>query len=358
MPAAGKVTPVNVTATRFSTQARTWVLIAGLSALLIAIGGRFLGGAGYLLFGGIAVAFVFVSYWFSDRFAIRSSHAQPISEADDPRLYAIVSDLAQRAGVPMPRVYMIPSEQPNAFATGRNPKHAAVAVTVGLRKYLPEDQIRGVLAHEFAHIKNRDILVSSIAAMIASAISAIANVLQFGMIFGGGSDNRDSPFGGLAALATVIIAPIAAMILQLGVSRQREYLADATGAALIGDSKPLADALETLERGTQAIPLTVNPATASLYIANPLSQGRGWLRCSRPTRRWRRASSAFGRYIAPPATSGSAEPTVMGAAGVPSCRYELKLRRRLTRGARLRPEPAFGDAARPRRGTGEETATQ
>jgi heat shock protein HtpX len=261
---------VNVTATRFSTQARTWVLIAGLSALLVAIGGRFLGGAGYLLFGGISVVFVFVSYWFSDRFAIRAAHAQPISEEDDPRLYAIVRDLAQRAGVPMPRVYLIPSEQPNAFATGRNPKHAAVAVTVGLRKYLPEDQIRGVLAHEFAHIKNRDILVSSIAAMIASAISAIANIMQFGMIFGGGSDNRDNPLGGLAALATVIIAPIAAMILQLAVSRQREYLADATGSALIGDSKPLADALETLERGTAAIPMQVSPATATLYIANPL----------------------------------------------------------------------------------------
>jgi heat shock protein HtpX len=261
---------VNVTATRFSTQARTWVLIAGLSALLVAIGGRFLGGAGYLLFGGVSVAFVFVSYWFSDRFAIRSAHAQPISEADDPRLYAIIGDLAQRAGVPMPRVYMIPSEQPNAFATGRNPKHAAVAVTAGLRKYLPEDQIRGVLAHEFAHIKNRDILVSSIAAMIASAISAVAHILQFGMIFGGGGNNRDSPFGGLAALATVIIAPIAAMVLQLAVSRQREYLADATGAALIGDSKPLADALETLDRGVAAIPMPVSPATATMYIANPL----------------------------------------------------------------------------------------
>ncbi|MDX6619471.1 MAG: heat shock protein HtpX, partial [Gaiellales bacterium] len=238
--------------------------------LLVAIGGRVFGGVGYLLFGGISVGMVFVSYWFSDRFAIRASHAQPISEADDPRLYAIVADLAQRAKVPMPRVFLIPSEQPNAFATGRNPKHSAVAVTVGLRKYLPEDQIRGVLAHEFAHIKNRDILVSSIAAMIASAISAIANILQFGMIFGGGSDNRDNPLGGIAALATIIIAPIAAMVLQLAVSRQREYLADATGAALIGDSKPLADALETLERGVAAIPMPVTPATATMYIANPL----------------------------------------------------------------------------------------
>ena len=268
---------MNVTATRFSTQARTWVLIAGLSALLVAIGGRFLGGAGYLLFGGISVAFVFVSYWFSDRFAIRASHAQPISESDDPRLYAIVADLAQRAKVPMPRVYLIPSEQPNAFATGRNPKHAAMAVTEGLRRYLPEDQIRGVLAHEFAHIKNRDILVSSIAAMIAAAISAIANILQFGMIFGGGSDNRDNPLGMLGALATIIIAPIAAMILQLAVSRQREYLADATGAALIGDAKPLADALETLERGVAAIPMPVTPATAPCTsptrCATPASAG-------------------------------------------------------------------------------------
>jgi heat shock protein HtpX len=266
--------PVNVSATRFSTQARTWVLIAGLSALLVAIGGRVLGGPGYLLFGGFAVVMVFVSYWSSDRFAIRSSHAQPISEEDDPKLYAIVRDLSQRAQVPMPRVYMIPSEQPNAFATGRNPKHAAVAVTAGLRKYLPEDQIRGVLAHEFAHIKNRDILVSSIAAMIASAISAIANILQFGMIFGGNSDNRDGPFGGIAALATVLIAPMAAMVLQLGVSRQREFLADATGAAFLQDSKPLADALETLERGVAAIPMPVAPATATMYIASPL-RGHG-----------------------------------------------------------------------------------
>ena len=178
----------------------------------------------------------------------------------------------------MPRVYVIPSEQPNAFATGRNPKHAAVAVTAGLRKYLPEDQIRGVLAHEFAHIKNRDILVSSIAAMIASAISAIANILQFGMIFGGGSDNRDSPLGGIAALATVIIAPIAAMVLQLAVSRQREYLADATGAALIlGDAKPLADALETLERGVAGDPDARHAGDGDHVHRQPAAPWPAWL---------------------------------------------------------------------------------
>ena len=221
----------------------------------------------------------------------------------------------------MPRVYMIPSEQPNAFATGRNPKHAAVAVTVGLRKYLPEDQIRGVLAHEFAHIKNRDILVSSIAAMIASAISAIANILQFGMIFGGGSDNRDSPFGGLAALATVIIAPIAAMILQLGVSRQREYLADATGAALIGDSKPLADALETLERGVAAIPCPsrrrrrrcTSPTRCAITAWHP---------CSRPTPRWRSASAACARCASPDLTTRGQAPGLTPECAAVGYRYQ------------------------------------
>jgi len=259
---------MNITATRFATKARTWLLIAGLTALLIVIG-SLLGGAFLYLFVGLAIAMNVAGYWFSDKLALRASRAQPVEPGTMPEIEAMVQDLAVRAQVPVPRLYLIPSPQPNAFATGRNPEHAAVAVTQGLLQYLPPDQVRGVLAHEFAHIKNRDILVSSIAAMIASAISAIANILQFGMIFGG-SDNRDSPFGGLAALATVIIAPIAAMILQLGVSRQREYLADATGAALIGDSKPLADALETLDRGVAAIPMPVTPATATMYIANPL----------------------------------------------------------------------------------------
>jgi heat shock protein HtpX len=169
----------------------------------------------------------------------------------------------------VPRLYLIPSEQPNAFATGRNPQHAAVAVTEGLLRHLPPDQVKGVLAHEFAHIKNRDILVSSIAAMVAGAVSAIANVLQFSLFFGG-SDDEDSPLGALGTIAMIVLAPLAAMLLQLGVSRQREYLADATGAKILGTAAPLADALETLERGTQLSPMRVNPATASLYIANPL----------------------------------------------------------------------------------------
>jgi heat shock protein HtpX len=174
--------------------------------------------------------------------------------------------------VPVPRLFLIPSEQPNAFATGRNPEHAAVAVTQGLLQYLPPEQVEGVLAHEFAHIKNRDILVSSIAAMVAGAIAAIANVLQFSMLFGGGDDD-DSPLGLIGTLAVIIVAPIAAALIQLAVSRQREYLADATGAQLMGRAKPLADALETLERGAQALPMNVNPATASMYAVNPLPRG-------------------------------------------------------------------------------------
>jgi heat shock protein HtpX len=171
--------------------------------------------------------------------------------------------------VPVPRLYLIPSEQPNAFTTGRNPAHAAVAVTEGLLAHLPADQVRGVLAHEFAHIKNRDILVSSIAAMVAGTVSAIANLLQFSLLFGG-SDDEESPLGLLGTIAMIVVAPIAAMLLQLAVSRQREYLADATGAQLLGQSAPLADALETLERGSRLLPMRVNPATASLYAANPL----------------------------------------------------------------------------------------
>jgi heat shock protein HtpX len=169
----------------------------------------------------------------------------------------------------VPRLYLIPSDQPNAFATGRNPKHAAVAVTEGLLQLLPPDQVRGVLAHEFAHIKNRDILISSVAAMVSGAIAAIANVLQFSLLFGG-NDEDSGALGLVGTLATIIIAPLAATLLQLAVSRQREYLADATGAQLLGRGAPLANALESLERGAQAAPMAVNPATASLYAVNPL----------------------------------------------------------------------------------------
>jgi heat shock protein HtpX len=259
---------MNITATRFATKTRTWLLIAGLTGLLIAIGALIGGGALYL-FVGLAVLMNVGGYWFSDKLALRASRAQPVEPGTLPELEGIVQDLAQRAQVPVPRLFLIPSEQPNAFATGRNPQHAAVAVTQGLLQHLPSDQIRGVLAHEFGHIKNRDILVSSIAAMIAGAIAAIANILQFSLLFGG--DDEDSgPLGLIGVFATIIFAPLAATLIQLAVSRQREYLADATGAHLLGRAEPLANALETLERGAQALPLNVNPATASLYAVNPL----------------------------------------------------------------------------------------
>ena len=259
---------MNITATRFATKARTWLAIAGLTGLLIAIGALIGGGALYL-FVALAVLMNVAGYWFSDKLALKASRAKPVEPGTLPQLEAMVQELAQRAQVPTPRLYLIPSEQPNAFATGRNPQHAAVAVTQGLLQQLPPDQLKGVLAHEFAHIKNRDILVSSIAAMVAGSISAIANVLQFSLLFGG--DDEDSgPLGLIGTLATIVLAPLAAALLQLAVSRQREYLADATGAQLLGRAAPLADALETLERGARAVPMAVNPATASLYAVNPL----------------------------------------------------------------------------------------
>jgi heat shock protein HtpX len=259
---------MSITATRFATQIRTWLLIAALTALLIVIGGAIGGGALYI-FVALAVLMNVAGYWFSDKLALAASRARPLEPGEIPELEEIARDLAHRAGVPVPRLYLIGSDQPNAFATGRDPAHAAVAVTDGLLHHLPTEQVRGVLAHEFAHIANRDILVASIAAMVAGAVSAIATVLQFSLLFGG-SDDDDSPLGLLGTLVAIIVAPIAATLLQLGVSRQREYLADAAGAKLLGRAAPLADALETLERGSQALPMNVNPATASLYAVNPL----------------------------------------------------------------------------------------
>ena len=259
---------MNIAPTRLATRVRTWLLIAALTALLISIGGVIGGGALYL-FVLLAVGMNVAGYWFSDKIALRASHATPVEPGQLPEVERIVRDLAVRAQVPTPRLFLVPSPQPNAFATGRNQKHAAVAVTEGLVQQLPAREIEGVLAHEFGHIKNRDILVSSIAAMVAGAISAIANILQFSLLFGG-SDDNDSPLGAIGALVAIIVAPIAAVMLQLAVSRQREYLADATGAKLLGRAAPLADALERLERGAQAAPMNLNPAEASLYAVNPL----------------------------------------------------------------------------------------
>ncbi len=261
---------MSITRTRFATQARTWAIIAGLAALFVGIGGMVGGSSGIILFAGIAVVFNLVMFWFSDKLALKASKARPVDRSEAPELYRDVEELAGKAGVPTPKLYLIPSDQPNAFATGRSPKKAVVAVTEGLLRHLPRDQVRGVLAHELAHISNRDILVMTIAAMIGAAISAIANILQFSMIFGGRDNNN--PIGAIGGLVAIIVAPLAAMILQLAVSRQREYLADASAAQYIGEGRPLAEALATLQRGVEAVPMNVNPATEALYIANPLSK--------------------------------------------------------------------------------------
>ncbi len=255
-----------------STRFRTWILIAGLTGLFIAIGGLVGGPAGLVVFLVMAMVFNLAMYWFSDRIALKMSRARPLEAGELPDVVADVEDLAVRARLPLPRLYVIPSDQPNAFATGRSPKHSAVAVTEGLVRLMPREQVRAVLAHELAHIRNRDVLVTTIAAMIGAAISAVANFLQFQWLFGG--DDEESPLGIVGTLAAVLIAPIAAMLLQLAVSRQREFLADRTAAELLGEGRPLADALGSLERGVEAIPMAVSPAAATLYIASPLS-GKG-----------------------------------------------------------------------------------
>ena len=273
---------MSTTRNRFMTQARTWIIISGLAALFVSLGYVFGGSGGLILFAGIAVVFNLVMFWYSDKLALKASKARPVSQSEAPELYRDIEEIAGKAGVPMPRVYLIPSEQPNAFATGRSPKKAVIAVTEGLLRYLPREQVKGVLAHEMGHVANRDILVMTIAAMIGAAISAIANILQFSMFFGG-DDEDNNPLGIVGVLVAIIVAPLAAMILQLAVSRQREYLADATAAQYLGEGRPLADALGTLQRGVEAVPMNVNPATEALYIANPLSRkGLGALFSTHP----------------------------------------------------------------------------
>ena len=259
---------MNVNRASFSTRARTWLLLAALTALFIGVGAA-IGGAALWFFAAFSVFMNVAAYWLSDKFAIRAARAVEVSPQEQPDLHRLVEELAQLYELPKPRVFLIPSDQPNAFATGRNAHHAAIAVTQGLLQFMPRDQVRGVLAHEFGHIKNRDILVSSIAAMIAGAISAVGSIFFW---FGAFGDERDNPLGAVGVLATIIIAPLAASLLQLAVSRQREYLADATAAKTLGTGEPLAEALETLERGRQAVPMEVNPATSSLYIVNPLKK--------------------------------------------------------------------------------------
>jgi heat shock protein HtpX len=260
---------------------RNYVKTAMLMAFLIAvlaIGGSALGGyRGMLLFGSLGLVINFFSYWFSDRIALIAHRAQPVTREQLPQLYEIVERLTRKANLPMPKLYVIPSETPNAFATGRNPSHAAVAVTEGIMRLLDWRELEGVLAHELSHVRNRDILISTIAAAVAGLISSLGHMIQWGAMFGGLSRRDDEGRGGgLEMLAWAILAPIMAMIIQLAVSRSREYGADASGAELIGDPEPLADALLKLERGNEAIPYQYGgPATAHLFIVHPFSGAGG-----------------------------------------------------------------------------------
>jgi heat shock protein HtpX len=252
-------------------QLKTAVLLAAMTALIIAIG-RVLGG-----YNGMIIAFLFAivmnagSYWFSDRIVLSMYHARELTPEEAPQLYSLVQRLATNAGLPMPRLYVVPEETPNAFATGRDPNHAAVAVTQGLLRVLDQGEVEGVIAHELAHVKNRDTLISTIAATLAGAITGIAQMLQFQMFFGGygrDDDNRSNP---LAMIAVVILAPIAAALIQFAISRSREYQADATGARVSGRPLDLANALLKLEQAAHVVPMQVNPATSHLFIVNPLS---------------------------------------------------------------------------------------
>jgi heat shock protein HtpX len=252
---------------------KTFVLLAALGGLLVVIGGAVWGRAGAIVGFALGLLFVGFSYWNSDKLAIRAARAQPVSEAEMPEYYAVVRELTQRQNMPMPKLYVTPDEQPNAFATGRNPQHAAVAVTRGILRILDRDELRGVLAHELSHVGNRDILIGSVAAAVATGITLLATFARFAAIFGGGRDDRDggSPF---ALLAMALLAPLAAGLLQMAISRSREYEADRSGARLIGDGEPLARALTKLEAGAKQIPMQIDPAHASAFIVNPLTGRR------------------------------------------------------------------------------------
>src|SRR5579863_9759650 len=250
---------------------KTAFLLTLLTLLLMFIG-RLLGGPnGMLLALMLAAALNFVSYFFSDKLALAMYHAQPVTREELPRAYQIVERLTHKIGIPMPKIYVIPTESPNAFATGRNPNHASVAVTHGILGLLNDEELEGVLAHELGHVNNRDILISSVAATIAGAITMLASMGRFAMIFGGyGGGDRDRRGGGLSALLMLIVAPIAASLIQLAVSRSREYQADATGAKYTGNPYALASALQKLDAYSRRVPMQASPSTAHLFIIQPL----------------------------------------------------------------------------------------
>lgn len=253
---------------------KAWLLMGFLSVLLVLFGNAVGGSSGAMLFFIIALFMNLIGYYYSDKIAIKMTRSYPVSESEAPELYGIVRSLSQQANIPMPRIYITPSEQPNAFATGRGPAHAAVAVTEGIMRLLSRSELEGVLAHELAHVKNRDVLIGTIAASLAGAITMIANMMQWSLMFGGlsGDDDEGGGLIGMAgSLLMIILAPIAAMLIQMAISRSREFEADADGARIAGRAEGLAGALLKLERGAKQIPMQVNPAASHLFIVNPLS---------------------------------------------------------------------------------------
>jgi heat shock protein HtpX len=250
------------------------VLLTFMTVLLVFAGAAIGGRSGMVVAFGLALVMNFVSYWFSDKIVLSMYRAQPVTEAQAPELYGIVRRLSQKAGLPMPKVYVIPDGTPNAFATGRNPEHGVVAVTEGIMRLLAREELEGVIAHELSHIKHRDILTQTVVATIAGAISMLAQMAQWAMIFGGGRRDDDEHGSPIAALVMMIVAPIAAMLVQMAISRTREYEADRGGAAMAGNPYGLANALLKLEQGKQLVPMhDPKPATAHMFIVNPLSGG-------------------------------------------------------------------------------------
>src|SRR5208282_5814319 len=253
---------------------KTAFLLTLLTLLLMFIGRAFGGQNGMILALVAAAVMNFVSYFYSDKIALRMYRAQPVTREELPRAYAAVERLTQKIGIPMPKIYVIPNESPNAFATGRNPQHASVAVTQGILNLLTDEELEGVLAHELGHVNNRDILISSVAATIAGAITMLASIARWGMFFGGmgGRDSRDRG-GGIGAILMLILAPIAASLIQLAVSRSREYQADETGARFTGNPYALASALQKLDAYSRRLPMQATPSTAHLFIIQPLLGG-------------------------------------------------------------------------------------
>jgi heat shock protein HtpX len=245
---------------------KTTILLAALGGLLMLIGGMVGGRGGVIVAFIVALGINAVSYWFSDKIALRMYHAQPVGPGHP--LYEMTARLAQRAGLPMPKVYVIPTRSPNAFATGRNPDHAAVAATEGILQLLSQSELEGVIAHELAHVKNRDILISSVAATVATAITFLANILQWTAFLGGGRDDRDGP-SPIAMLAMAILAPLAALMIQMAISRSREFAADRGGAEIAGTPMGLASGLRRLDQTVRQLPMDANPATAHMFIVNP-----------------------------------------------------------------------------------------